>query len=258
MITDVFRLDGRVAWITGGTSGLGLASARSLSELGAQCLLLARDAERGARAAEELRSRGGLAEFHALDVSDPAACAAVLPRLLAAKGAPSIVIHAAGTLIREDIPASNQESIASVIGPSVDGAFNVLRSALAPMEAARSGSVILTSSYLAIRGGAGMMPVYSAAKAALLGLMKSLAVRYGPAGVRVNAILPAFIETPLNRGMITGAPDPEAKRRELAERFPLRRIGRVEDFAQAAAFLASDLSSWITGHALVLDGGLTA
>lgn len=254
MPADRLNLSGRLAWITGGTSGLGAAAAAAFAEHGARCILFARDAARGARAAAATPG----ARFSALDVTRPEEVRSTLDAALASDGPPAIVLHAAGALVREDLAASTPESVAAVLGPSLDGALNVLRAALPAMERAGGGAVLLASSYLAVRGGAGAMPVYNAAKAALLGLTKALAVRHGPAGIRVNALLPAFIETPLNRGVLDAAPDPAAKRAELAARFPLRRYGRVEDFADAALFLASDMSSWITGHGLVLDGGLTA
>jgi NAD(P)-dependent dehydrogenase (short-subunit alcohol dehydrogenase family) len=255
METSILSLAGKTAWITGGTSGLGLAAARLFARHGARTALFARDAARGRRAAEEI---GAEARFFALDVRDAAACDRVLGGALRDDGRPDVILHAAGVLVREDLPATTPASVAEVMGASLDGAVNVLRVALPDMERRRGGAIVLTSSYLAMRGGAGAMPIYNAAKAALLGLMKSLAVRYGPAGVRVNAVLPAFIETPLNRDVFDASADPEAKRRETAARFPLRRLGRPQDFAHAALFLASDASSWITGHGLVLDGGLTA
>ncbi len=247
-------MDGRIVWITGGTSGLGLAAARLFSAHGARCVLIARDGLRGASAEALIPA----SRFVALDVADAARTAVVLTTLIAECGAPRAIVHAAGALVREDLAASTEESVAAVMGPSFDGAVNVLRTALPALEAAGGGSVVLTSSYLAERGGAGAMPVYNAAKAALLGLMRSLAVRHGPAGIRVNAILPGFIETALNRAVFDAAPDPALKRAETAQRFPLRRVGRPGDFAHAALFLASDASSWITGHGLVLDGGVSA
>ncbi len=247
-------MDGRIVWITGGTSGLGAAAARLFSAHGARCVLLARDPARGAAAEAAVAS----SRFVALDVSHAAQCAVVLTKLLAEDGAPRAIVHAAGALVREDLAATTERSVAAVMGPSFDGAVNVLRTALPALEAAGGGSVVLTSSYLAERAGSGAMPVYNAAKAALLGLMRSLAVRHGPARIRVNAILPGFIETPLNRAVFEAAPDPAAMRAETARRFPLRRYGAPEDFAHAALFLASDASSWITGHGLVLDGGVSA
>jgi 2-keto-3-deoxy-L-fuconate dehydrogenase len=215
---------------------------------------MARDETRGVEAARLIPK----ATFVALDVSAADACERTLKNVLSKFGAPRVVLHAAGVLVRETLPESTPRSVAAVMGPSFDGAVNVLRAALPKMCAAGGGSVVLTASYLAVRGGAGAMPVYNASKAALLGLMKSLAVRYGPNGVRVNAILPAFIETPINQDVFKNAKDPEAERAAFVSRFPLRRLGRPEDFAEAALFLASEASSWITGVELVLDGGLTA
>ncbi|HYC78819.1 MAG TPA: SDR family NAD(P)-dependent oxidoreductase [Planctomycetota bacterium] len=253
------NLAGRRTWITGGTSGLGLAAADAFVRLGAPCTLLARDPARGAEAVHALSGPGRAeAAFRALDVGDAARCGAELADEIARRGAPRVVVHCAGALVREDLASATPESFAQVFAPSVNGAVHVLRSALPAMIAAGGGAVVLTSSYLATRGGSGGMPLYGAAKAALLGLMKSLAVRHGPDGVRVNAVLPAFIETPLNRDVFETAPDPAAKRRETAARFPLGRYGAPGDFASAAVFLASDAASWITGHGLVLDGGLTA
>jgi NAD(P)-dependent dehydrogenase (short-subunit alcohol dehydrogenase family) len=244
----------RVAWITGGTSGLGFAAARLFAAVGARTILLARDEARGREASARIPG----SRFVSLDVADAARGAETGARLLAEHGAPRVVLHAAGALVRGGVEELGPDDVRRVFGASVDGALNVLRAVLPAMAAAGGGSIVLVSSYLAERAGAGGMPAYNAAKAALLGLMRPLAVRHGPQGIRINAILPAFIETPLNRAIFDDAPDPAAKRAETAARYPLRRYGTPDDFAAAALFLASDASSWITGHGLVLDGGVSA
>ena len=119
--------------------------------------------------------------------------------------------------------------------------------------------IVNVASYLAEHAGASAtVPAYTAAKGAVVALTRSLAVRHGPEGIRVNAVCPALIPTELNASIWEQAADPKALSQELGERYPLRRIGRPEDAAWAAVYLASDEAAWVTGHALYVDGGMSA
>ena len=140
----------------------------------------------------------------------------------------------------------------------VKGAFLCTKQALSFMLGQARGVILNISSYLGLRGGSGFTPAYSAAKGALITFTKTLAVRYGPYGIRANVICPSFIPTDLNREVLESAPDPDAKRRELEQRYPLRRLGTPEDVAYAALYLCSDAADWVTGAVLPVDGGLMA
>jgi 3-oxoacyl-[acyl-carrier protein] reductase len=120
------------------------------------------------------------------------------------------------------------------------------------------GNMVNIASYLGQFAGSGNTPIYGATKGGLIALTKALAVKYGPQGIRANAIAPAFIKTELNRNVIENDPDPVAKEREVAAPYPLKRLGKPEDIAAAALYLASDASNWVTGAVLMVDGGLTA
>ncbi len=254
----VFRLDKKIAMITGGSSGLGLAAARLFAARGARVVLLARDADRLDRARSALAADGLAAEIVTADVRRAGDVTRAVADVESRVGPPDVLLNNAGTIHRGAVTETSPEEWAGVVDTSLTGAFLMARAVLPAMIARRRGVILNTSSYLALHGAAGATPAYGAAKAGLLGLTRSLAVRHGPDGIRVNAILPAFIRTPLNSHLIDSAPDPAAREREMAARYPLRRLGRPEDFASAALFLASDEASFITGHGLALDGGITA
>lgn len=245
----MIRFDGLRALVTGGTDGIGLATAKLVASLGGEVVVSGRDERRGAAAAAAANAR-----YVRMDVGD----AKSVDRAMAEIGERDVLIHSAGLLARGDVTAIEPADFENVIRVNLTGFFLVARRALPGMIARRRGSIVAIASYLGLHAGAGMTPAYNASKGGLISLVRTLAVRHGGDGVRVNAVCPAFVPTALNRDVIDDAPDPDAKRRELAARNPLNRLGTPEDIANAAAFLASDASAWTTGVALVVDGGQTA
>ncbi len=245
----MIRFDGRTALVTGGTSGLGLAAAKLLASLGARVVIAARNAGRGSAAARESGAR-----FVEMDVTD----AASVSRALEALDPVDVLVHSAGALARGDVADLATDDFEAMLRVNLTGFFHVAKGVLPGMIARGFGSIVAIASYLGLHGGSGQTPAYNASKGGLVALVRSLAVRHGKDGVRVNAVCPALVPTPLNRDFLEGAQNPEALRRELVARHPLGRLGRPEDVANAAAFLASDAASWITGVALVVDGGQTA
>ena len=245
----MIRFDGKRALVTGGTDGIGLACARLLRSLGADVVVTGRDEKKGAAAAAASGAR-----YVRMDVADEAS----VDSACAAAGDRDVLVHSAGILTRGDVTDVDAALFETTLRVNVTGFFLVARRVLPPMIARKSGSLVAIASYLGLHAGAGMTPAYNASKGGLIALVRTMAVRHGPDGVRVNAVCPAFVPTALNRDFIEGAPDPEAKRRELEARHPLGRLGTPEDVASAVAFLASDAAAWITGVPLVVDGGQTA
>jgi len=254
-----FSLQDQVAIITGGASGFGLAIAHRFAQAGAQVIIASRREALCHQRAGEIQAQGGTALGMGLDVTDEAQVQRVVQETVAHLGRVDILVNNAGIIVRTPAPESSLEEWEHVQATNLRGPFLCCKHVLPQMlSQGRGGAVVNIASYLGMYGGSGNMPAYGASKGGVIALTKSLAVKYGPDHIRVNAICPGFIKTPLNANVINDAPDPAAKEREMAARYPLRRLGRPDDVAHAALFLASDASSWITGITLLVDGGLTA
>jgi NAD(P)-dependent dehydrogenase (short-subunit alcohol dehydrogenase family) len=250
-----FELHGKVALVTGGTTGLGLAMATALADAGADVCVWGRDRARNRAATAALRRGGGRALAVACDVADEAAVERAFTETLEAFGRVDACFANAGT---DGLAASFVElSLAEwrrVVAVNTDGAFLTLRAAARHMIArGGGGSLVVTSSIAAISGRPGREH-YTASKGALLSLVRSLAVELGRFGIRANALLPGPIETE----MAAKAPDRERIRRRVVERVPLGRPGAPHELGGIAVYLASDASSYHTGDMLVVDGGYTA
>ncbi len=254
-----FRLDDRVALITGGASGFGLATAHLFAQAGAQVVIASRRAQLCRQVAGEIQGQGGAALGLGLDVTDEGQVQAVVQETIERLGRIDLLVNNAGIIDRRPVPEIELEDWKKMQAVNLSGPFLCCKHVLPPMLArGKGGAIVNVASYLGLYGGGGNTPAYNASKGGLIALTKSLAVKYGPQQIRVNAICPGFIKTPLNANVIDQAPDPAAKEREIAAPYPLRRLGRPTDVAQAALFLASDAANWITGITLLIDGGLTA
>ncbi|HXF74230.1 MAG TPA: SDR family NAD(P)-dependent oxidoreductase [Actinomycetota bacterium] len=246
------RFEGRRALVTGGASGIGLATARLLREEGSAVALLDRAEAALRRAAEELSAEGVVA-----DVSDPAAVPASVERAADALGGPvDVLVNAAG--IYRIAPALDlrPEGWDEVLDVNLRGSFLVAREVARRLrEARRGGAVVNVSSIAGLIADAGEPAAhYAASKAGVLALTRQLAAEWAPFGIRVNAVCPGVIRTPMLRLM----DDPEAGHAYLQARVPLRRLGEPEEVAAAVAFLASEEASYVTGAFLVVDGGVTS
>lgn len=249
------RLAGRVAVVTGGASGIGLASARLFAAEGAHLALVDRDAEALAAAEGELAG----AQVLSLpgDVGDEATVERHAQAVLARFGGLDILLACAGTSTGTAVPDTALAAWEGVIRTNLTGAFLWSRAALAPMRRAGRGSIILVGSQLAQAGGRANA-AYLASKGAVVSLMQGMAVDHAAEGVRVNALVPGAIETPLLARSFARAADPAAARARSVSRHPLGRLGLPEEVARAALYLASDDSSFTTGTALRVDGGWLA
>jgi NAD(P)-dependent dehydrogenase (short-subunit alcohol dehydrogenase family) len=254
------RLDGKVAVITGGASGMGAATVRRFVEEGARVVIADLQEAAGAALEAEL---GGDAVFCRTDVGREADVQAMIGLAVSRFGGLDILFNnagfggVAGPIDQTDMGEAYAITVAGLLTGPILG----IKHAVAPMRARGGGSIISTASVAGLRGGMGPH-VYSALKAAVLGLTRSVAVELAVDGIRVNAICPGGIMTPIflgGRKLKAGANVSleETLRPAFAQMQPIPRAGEPLDIANAALFLASDESGFITGHELVVDGGLT-
>jgi len=253
------KLDGKVAVITGGASGIGDATVRLFVQEGCRVVIADVQDDRGARLAGEL---GTSASYRHADVSQEAHVSGAIAHAVSRFGRLDCLFNNAGAGgvagPIEEIPADGFDHTMGVL---LRGVFLGMKHAAPIMKRQRGGSIISTASVAGLQAGYGPH-VYSAAKAAVVHLTRSVAMELGESGVRVNCICPGGIATPIF-GSALGLAGPEADRVAelmktlLATRQPIQRAGLPEDIARAALWLASEDSSFVNGHALIVDGGLT-
>src|ERR1700733_1005386 len=251
-------LQNQIAVITGAGSGIGRAIASGYAREGAQVTLLDLNEAAAAEAAQEIRRSGGQAESFALDVTRREDWVAVAKRIAEQVGEVTILVNNAGIARRNGMLGAADAVIKDwedVIATNLTGVFNVTHAFLGSLRAHKGRIVNIGSiqSFVHIRQPSS--PAYTASKHGVLGFTRALAVELGKEGVRVNAIGPGFIETPLNAA--TRANNQEAVRLFM-EHTPLGRAGKAEDIVGPAIFLASDLSSYVTGSIVMADGGYRA
>ena len=239
-------LSGKNALVTGSTRGIGRAIAETLAESGARVAVVGRDLGKAREAAAAV-GRG--AQGFACDVSDTSAVAKLVADVEAAFGSIDILVNNAGITHDNLVMRLKDEDWDAVMNANLRGAFAAIRAVSRGMMKRRSGRIINISSIIGIIGNKGQAN-YAASKAGLIALTKSVAKELGSRNILVNAVAPGFIET----GM-TAAMTPEA-REALGKQIALERLGTPQDVAATVAFLASDLSSYITGQVLVVDGGM--
>ncbi len=248
------RLEGKVALITGGTSGIGSATAIRFAGEGAAVVITGRNSERGEQVVEDIVANGGEALFIRSDVRNAEDCRQAVEQTLERFGKIDVLFNNAGVFHPKSVPDCTEEEWDETIDSSLKGAFLMSKYVLPSMIERGSGSIIHTSSGWGILGG-DKAAAYCAAKGGLIVMAKAMAIDHGPDGVRVNCVCPGDVLTPMlpedaaRRGMswddyAVGAADR-----------PLGRIGTAEDIANAVLYLASDESSFVTGDALVVDGG---
>jgi NAD(P)-dependent dehydrogenase (short-subunit alcohol dehydrogenase family) len=255
------RLRGKVALVAGGTSGIGRAIALRFAAEGAAVVVgsRTRDSNEGPVPTDELiRERGGVAEYVELDVTDPAVVERAVAGTIRSHGDLHILVFSAGTFSGGDSREIPLEDFDRQFAVDVRGAFLCAREVLKHFVARRYGKVVLVSSNFGLVGVAGFA-AYCAAKAAVIGLARALAVEFGPSGVNVNALLPGATHTASSDPFREDPAIDEIWRRMTPLRLPGEQfVADADDVANAALFLASDESRAMTGHGLVVDGGWTA
>ncbi len=237
-------LAGKTAIVTGGANGIGLACAKALAECGARVWILDLAREEPEKAVAGFGAQGRVA-----DVTDPASLEAAFE----AAGAPDIVMANAGTVFFEPLTEHTRESWERTLAVNLTGVFYTVQIAARRMKPRRTGSIVITASTNSYDGEA-TLAAYNSTKAGLLGLMHTAANELGPYGIRVNAVCPGLIRTRLTASMY----EQTEVVKEYFRQIPLGRGGEPEEVAKAAVFLASDLASFVTGAALLVDGGQMA
>ena len=249
------RLDNRVALITGGTSGIGEATAELFAEEGARVAVVGRNDERGEAVAERIRSNGGEALFVQTDVRKAEECREAVDRTVDAFERLDILFNNAGVYAANDAVGCSEEEWDAQVDTSLKGAFLMSKFALPHMIKAGAGSIINCASGWGLVGGAQAV-AYCAAKGGLVVMTKAMAIDHGPQGIRVNAVCPGDTDTPMERE------DAQAQGLQWDDYVesvvggqPIERMASREEIARAVLFLASNESSYITGAALPVDGG---
>jgi NAD(P)-dependent dehydrogenase (short-subunit alcohol dehydrogenase family) len=249
-ILDEFRLTGRVAVVTGASSGLGVAFARALSEAGAAVVLGARRADRLASAAAAIRADGGQALSAPVDVADPASCTSLAETAIAEYGRIDILVNNAG--VGTAYPASREtpEQFRSVIDVNLNGSYWMAQACGRHMQP--GSSIVNISSVLALTTAGLPQAAYSASKAGLIGLTRDLAAQWtGRKGIRVNAIAPGYFPTEMTDQYAPGYLD------SMASRMVIPRMGRLEECAATLVWLVSPAGGYVTGQTIVVDGGVS-
>lgn len=253
-MADLFDLSGTTALVTGASRGIGRAIALALAERGADVALSARSTDALEEVRSEIEQTGGRAVVLPCDVTDRDAVQAMVAAALDGLGRiDTVVNNAGGTAFMVPFTEMRFEGWTKVMRLNVDSIVHVCQAVAPHLLERGSGSVINVASVAALGGTPGLAP-YGSSKAAVLSLTKSLAMEWGHAGVRVNALCPGWTATELNRSLWGN----EQISASMTATIPLARWGRAEEMTGAAVFLASGASSYMTGQALVVDGGLTA
>ena len=246
----MFRLDGRVAIVTGGSRGIGRAVSVTLARAGAHVVVgyVGReDAARETLAA--ITAADGKGEILRIDVADPESVEAGFKRVVDAHGKVDILVSNAGIAIDQLLLRVKPEDLAKTWATNLDGAIWCAKSAVRTMMRKKHGRIIHLSSVVAESGNPGQA-VYSASKAALIGLTKTLAREYASRGITVNAVAPGFIETDMTAELS------DEQRKGILDQTPVGRIGTPDEVAAAVLFLASDESAYVTGQVIRVNGGM--
>jgi len=253
MSAPSFRLDGRLALITGSSSGIGFALARGLGQAGAALVLNGRNSARLEQAAGILRGEGFQVHTRDFDVTQAGAVRAAIEDIEAGIGAIDILVNNAGMQKRMPLQDFPEEDWHELMRTNVDSVFLVGQAVARKMIPRQRGKIINICSVQSEIGRPNIAP-YMASKGAVKMLTKGMAIDWGPHGIQVNGLGPGYFKTELNEALVTD----DKFNAWLTGRTPSRRWGEVAELAGAAVFLASDASSFVNGHVLYVDGGVTA
>ena len=250
------RLEDKTVFITGAASGIGKKTAERCAEEGAYVVVTDVDSGSSEEVAAEIEDVGAGAEFHRLDVTEREEFGEVVDAVADERGI-DVLVNNAGVghppAYLEDINDSVRDY---VMGVNLMGVWNGCQAALPHMKEQGSGAIVNVGSLASILGFP-KQATYSVTKGAVLNLTRTVASEAGPFGVRANLVCPGFTDTRLLEQFLASFDDPEEARENMAEEYPLKRLGEPEEIAEPILFLASDEASFVTGHALVIDGGFS-
>jgi len=252
---DNWRLDGRVAVVTGGAGGIGRAICMALGGAGASVVVADRSLERSEHVAAQLARSSITAAGYGLDVTDERAVDALFGAVAQSLGAVQVLVNCAGIALRAPALEHTLDNWNKVLAVNVTGTFLCSRAAARGMLAHGGGSIINIASVMGLSGG-GLYPniSYQTSKGAVVNMTRALALEWAKQGIRVNAIAPTYVKTDFIKPLM----DDPALRARIEAMTPLGRIAEPEDIVGAALFLASPASSMVTGHVLAVDGGVLA
>jgi NAD(P)-dependent dehydrogenase (short-subunit alcohol dehydrogenase family) len=258
----VKTFEGKVAVVTGGSSGIGRATALALARVGARVVIAARGRERGQAVQDELRALGAEAEFVVADVTRTPDVERLFGATMERFGRLDCAVNNAadpeGSL--GPLAELTEEQFREGISTNLESVWLCMRAEIRRMLAQGSGGSIVNTSSVNGLGGVPEASVYAAAKAGVIALTKSAALEYATDRIRINAVVPGMFMTPMLQGVFEriSPGDPDAAKAQAEAMVPMHRIGTPDEAAQAILWLLSDAASFVTGHALVADGGLTA
>jgi NAD(P)-dependent dehydrogenase (short-subunit alcohol dehydrogenase family) len=252
----MFNLKNKIAAITGAGSGIGEAIAHAMANQGATVYIIERDKSAGERVANEINAGGARSTLIVTDIADTASCEVAAQQILSAHGRCDILVNNAGIGHVGTALTTTADDLDRLYAVNVKGVLNMSKPILANMVTRRSGSIINMASV----GGVVAIKdrlAYCATKFAVVGLTKCMALDHAESTVRVNCICPGRVETPFVQQRIKEYPDPKKAYEEMAASQALKRMGRPEEIAAAAVYLASDEAAVVTGSCLLIDGGLS-
>ena len=250
----LLSLEGKVAVVTGAASGIGRGISFLLAEMGASVALLDIDADKGKAAAAQIRSQGGEGIYLPCDIRRAADCRKAVEAVIKKWNGIDILCNCAGIAIRKDVVDLTEEEWDLALDVTLKGIYLLSREVIPHMARAGGGSIINIGSGWSLKGGP-RAASYCAAKGGVVNLTRAMAIDHGKHNIRVNCVCPGDVDTPMLRSECAQLGEDERSfMREAAQR-PLARVGTPEDVANAVLFLASPMATWITGTALVVDGG---
>lgn len=247
-------LSGKVAAVTGGASGIGLGTVELLSAMGAEVVILDIQKEKGLAEEARIRAMGGKARYLFCDVTSGESCSKAASVIQNELGRLDILFNNAGIAIRKDSVDLAEREWDLAVSVTLKGVYMLSHHMIPIMKKNGGGSIINSGSGWALKGGNKAVS-YCAAKGGVLNLTRAMAIDHGPDNIRVNCVCPGDIDTPMLHSECAQLGDNEEEFMEEAAARPLHRVGQPIDVANAVLFLASDLSTWITGAHLVVDGG---
>ncbi len=251
------RFKGKVALITGGTSGIGLETAKQLLAQGAMVALIGSQMKKGQGVLEELRIYGDKVCFIQGDISHVSQCQAVVKETVAKLGRLDIVVNSAGIYMEKSIDEVTEEEFDQMMNSNIKGTYFICKYALPYLRQSGSGSIVNISSDAGINGNC-LCTTYCASKGAVTVFTKALALESIHSGIRANCVCPGDVDTPMVEKQLVNVENKEEYLRDMASIYPIGRIARPEEIAKVICFLASEDASFVNGAVWTVDGGLTA